>query len=62
MDPEKSLAQRLERVESLLTDLLTRVAALEGEPAAQPEPPEPEPTPAAIAVSEPEPAAPRDVV
>jgi uncharacterized membrane protein len=58
VDPEKPLDQRLERIEALVTDLLTRVAALEGEPAAAPQPPEPEPAPAAVAVSEPERAAP----
>jgi uncharacterized membrane protein len=58
VDPEKPLDQRLERIEALVTDLLTRVAALEGEPAAAPQPPEPEAAPAAVAVSEPERAAP----
>jgi uncharacterized membrane protein len=56
VEPEKSLEQRLERVEALLIDVVTRVAALEGQPAAPPEPAEPEPAPAAV--PEPEPAVP----
>ena len=60
MDPGRSVERRLEAIESLLNDVMTRVAALEGEPTAPPTPAEPEPPrPAAVAaVSEPEAATP----